>query len=98
MLFIQGDNAIFQTTKELASLEQHSQEYFLNGIIYTWLNCMVCKLNSRAFLKKVQEKTYFNVSAMWTAPRCVVTTNGGRNMCGAEKSLVGLIYKTWEDV
>lgn len=43
--------------------------------------------------KRIPEKTYFNISTLWTAPRCVVT-----NMCGAERSLVGLIYKTWENV
>jgi len=33
----------------------------------------------------------------WNLLRCV-TTDGGKNVCGAEKRLVGQIYKTCENI
>ena len=55
---------------------------------------MVCELdlNKAFFFNEYMRKHYFNVNVTWTTLRCVAA-DGGRNTCGAEKSLVGLIYK-----
>lgn len=36
------------------------------------------------FLKRIHKKTLFQYNPKWTPLRCV-TTDCGRNMCGAEK-------------
>lgn len=48
---------------------------------------------------RISEKTHIQCNPEWNLLRCVIT-NGmcGKNMCGAEKGLVGQIYKTCENV
>lgn len=60
---------------------------------------MVYELNfNKAFffsLKRIHDKT-LQYNMKYTLLRCV-TTDGGRNIYGSGHSLVGLIYKAWEN-